>query len=70
MDHGIRSSQRIGGDQWSSCVMKKRRRPPQSESNSQRLIAALEQNLKHTRDPQLRLRLQAAIATFKRKAAA
>jgi hypothetical protein len=50
--------------------MKKRRRPPQPESNAKRLIAALEQNLKHTRDPQLRLRLQAAIDTFKRRAAA
>jgi DNA-binding MurR/RpiR family transcriptional regulator len=50
--------------------MKKRRRPPRPESNAKRLNAALEQNLKHARDPALRERLQRAIAALKQRVAA
>jgi hypothetical protein len=54
-----------------SCVMKnKRRKPLRPEDNAKRLIEVLEVNLSHAKDPQLRRRLQAAIDTFKHRAAA
>jgi hypothetical protein len=47
-------------------MTKPRRRKPHRD-HAERLLAALLANLEHTTDPALRLRLQAAIESLRRK---